>query len=110
VRSPYAHAKIKSISEDAARAMPGVHDVITGAELRGMMANFYAVDPAGDTTRDVYDEGDDEDAIPVPKVAPLAVNKVRYVGDPVAAVVADTKAQAEDAVPYVEVEYEPLEA
>jgi aerobic carbon-monoxide dehydrogenase large subunit len=110
VRSTYPHAKITGISTDAALSMPGVHEVITGADLRSMLADFYAVDPAGDTARDVYNDEDDEDAIPVPKVAPLAVSRVRYIGDPIAAVVADTREQAADAAQVVEVDYEPLEA
>ena len=91
VASPYASARIVSIKADAALALPGVHYVLTGEE-------FHA--------------GTDSLAIGVdtPKVTRYALAKgvVRYAGEWVAAVVADTRALAEDAAELVEVEYEQM--
>ncbi|HWP57027.1 MAG TPA: xanthine dehydrogenase family protein molybdopterin-binding subunit [Candidatus Acidoferrales bacterium] len=92
VRSPYAHARIKSIDARAARSMGGVHAVVTGDDLVKELAEVR-----GGPARHV-------------KVYPLAVGKVRYVGEPVAAVAADTRYLAEDAAENIAVEYEPLPA
>ena len=92
VRSPIAHARIESIDTSEAEAAPGVRAVYTAANL--------SLDPQ-------------VGPIPVnPGAArpPLAVGKVRFVGDVVAAVVADTKAQANDAAELVVVDYDPLGA
>ncbi len=91
VASPHPSARIKSIKLDAARALPGVIDVVTGAEYcAGTDAHPVGVD--------------------APKVRryALAHEVVRYAGEWVAAVVADSRAIAEDAAELVEVEYEPL--
>jgi carbon-monoxide dehydrogenase large subunit len=109
VRSTYAHAKIKGIDDSAALAMPGVIDVMDGHELRTILKDFYAFEPAGDTALEMYDEeevGDGE--IYVPKVQPLATGKVRYIGDPIAVVVADSVEAAQDAAELVVVDYEEL--
>jgi 2-furoyl-CoA dehydrogenase large subunit len=90
--SPYAHAKIKSIDVSAALAMPGVHTVITGADL------FVDTDPILPGV----------DA-PLVKRYPMAIDIARYAGEWVAAVVADTRALAEDAVELLDVEYEVLD-
>jgi 2-furoyl-CoA dehydrogenase large subunit len=90
--SPYAHAKIKSIDVSAALAMPGVHTVITGADL------FSDTDPILPGV----------DA-PLVKRYPMAIDIARYAGEWVAAVVADTRALAEDAVELLDVEYEVLD-
>ncbi|KQP19302.1 xanthine dehydrogenase family protein molybdopterin-binding subunit [Pseudorhodoferax sp. Leaf265] len=89
VASPYASARILSIDTSAALAMPGVHTTLTGEELNG------AVDPM-------------LPGVDAPKVAryPLARGMVRYAGEWVVAVVADSRAQAEDAAEMVMVEYE----
>jgi 2-furoyl-CoA dehydrogenase large subunit len=91
VASPHPSARIVSIETAAARAMPGVHYVLTGEEF------CVATDslPIG---------------VDAPKVTrwALARDRVRYAGEWVAAVVADTRALAEDAVELVEVEYQPL--
>src|SRR4051812_10156121 len=90
VASPYPSARIVSIKTDAALALPGVHYVLTGEEFC-----------------------DATDALAIGVDAPkvmrysLARDVVRYAGEWVAAVVADTRAIAEDAVERVEVEYEP---
>ena len=100
VRSPHAHAKIKSIDTSAARKAPGVLAVLTGADV--------AADKLGDmpclvpvTNIDGTQRGDTPRPI-------LAQDRVRHVGDPVAVVVAETLAQARDAAELVEIDYEPL--
>jgi len=95
VRSPYAHAEIKSIQLDAARSQPGVIAAFQGAELVEGMPTL--------------------DTIPVPGLRkperrPLAVGRVRYVGDPVAVILAESLYTAMDARDLVEVEYELLPA
>jgi aerobic carbon-monoxide dehydrogenase large subunit len=92
LRSPYAHARIRSINVDQAKALPGVVAVLTGADLQGKNV------PCGWTLPDM-------------KVAPhpaLAVGKVRYTGDAVAVVVAEERYIARDALDLIEVDYEPL--
>lgn len=92
LRSPHAHARITGIEATAARKLPGVVAVITGteaAELCDPMPDF-GPDPARHTWRC------------------LAADKVRYVGEGVAVVVAESRALAEDACDRIEVTYEPL--
>jgi 2-furoyl-CoA dehydrogenase large subunit len=92
VRSPYAHASIRNIDVEAALQVPGVVGVITGADVRREMRPF----PVG---------------VPAPvEYYPMAVDKVRFVGEPVAVVVADSRYIAEDAAELVQVEYDPLPA
>jgi 2-furoyl-CoA dehydrogenase large subunit len=91
VASPYAHARIVSIDGSAALAMPGVHAVLTGEEL---CAHTEAMLPGVDA----------------PQVTryPLALGVARYSGEWVVAVVADSRALAEDAAEAVLVDFEPL--
>ena len=91
VASPHASARITAIRTDAARALPGVHYVLTGGE-------FHAA-------TDALVSGIDA---PNMKRYALAKDVVRYSGEWVAAVVADTRALAEDAAELVEVDYEIL--
>ncbi len=94
VRSPFARAAIRTIDTSAAAAMPGVHHVFTGADLNGgVHAQWHR------------NSGPDAPETPRP---PLAEGEVRFVGDPVVVVVADTRYIAEDAVEQVVVEYDPL--
>ncbi|KUI46534.1 xanthine dehydrogenase [Mycobacterium sp. GA-1199] len=96
VRSPFARAKINGIDASAALAMPGVHAVFTADDLNpDVKEAWHAV--AG---KDIPDT-------PRP---PLAEGEVKFVGDPVALVVADSRYLAEDAVDLVDVDYEPLPA
>ncbi|MGB7256450.1 MAG: xanthine dehydrogenase family protein molybdopterin-binding subunit [Pseudolabrys sp.] len=102
VRSPHARAKIKSIDASAARKMPGVVAVLTGAEL--------ATDKIGNLICGWMIHS--KDGTPM-KMAPhpaLAATSVNHVGDAVAVVIAETKAQARDAAEKVKVEYEPQPA
>jgi carbon-monoxide dehydrogenase large subunit len=86
VRSDIAFGKIVSIDAEIARAMPGVHLILTGQDDRIKALNPVAIryTPAGT-------------AVDPHPVRPLATDRVRYVGEPVAVVVADSKAQALDA-------------
>jgi len=95
VRSPYAHARIKRIDTSRARAHPKVLAVFTGEDLR---RDGIGSIPVGWLLPDIK----------LPPHYPLAVDKVRYVGEPVAAVVAVDRYTAEDACELIEVEYEPL--
>jgi carbon-monoxide dehydrogenase large subunit len=95
VRSLYAHAAINSINLEAARALPGVVAAFAGAELVRDMPAIAAV-PAPGLNR--------------PERRPLAVGRARYVGDPLAIVLAESRAIAADALDLVEVDYAPLPA
>lgn len=96
VRSPYAHAEIGAIDVGEALACEGVHDVLTGRELAAIVTGPQ---PVG------WQQIDNQR--PGPTWA-MAVDKVRYCGQIVAAVVADSRALAEDGAELVEVDYEPL--
>jgi carbon-monoxide dehydrogenase large subunit len=94
VRSPFAHARIDGV--DVPEGLEGVFGVITAADLKGRV---------GDLPVQGFDGGDiSPEGHPV-----LAREEVRYAGQPVAAVLATSRAAAEDAAELVEVEYEPLE-
>jgi len=99
VRSPHAHARIRRIDTSKAMAAPGVLAVLTAADVGG--ASIPCFVPI--TNRD-------GSKAPMPAHPILCRDKVRYVGDKVAFVVAETRAQARDAAELVEVDYEPLEA
>ncbi|GGG22973.1 carbon monoxide dehydrogenase [Caldovatus sediminis] len=102
VRSPYAHGVIRGIDTAAARAMPGVLAVFTGADLA---AAGYGPLRCGMPLRN-------RDGSPLKSTErpALATDKVRFVGDPVAFVVAETKAAAKDAAEAVLLDVEPLPA
>jgi carbon-monoxide dehydrogenase large subunit len=101
-RSPYAHARIKNLDLESARNLEGVVGVFTGRDL---VEGTHFSSPCG--------------AIPcgyvppdtkIPTHQPLAVDKVNYVGDGVAVVVAENAYIAQDALDLIDVEYEPLPA
>ena len=102
VRSPHAHAKIKSIDITKAKAAKGVLAVYTGDDVAAAKLGGL---PCGWLITDVNGQPMKEPPHPV-----LAQGKVRYVGDQVALVVAETQAQARDAAELVEVDYETLPA
>ncbi len=110
VRSPHAHARIRGIDVEAAKAIAGVVDVLTGAD---MAADGIASIPSYASIAGLVDlplnnlDGSDRRVTPIPL---LAVDKARFVGDGVAAVVAETLAAALDGAERVEVDYEPLPA
>src|SRR5690606_15480363 len=98
VRSPHAHAQIKGIDVSRAKAMPGVIGVLTGKELKG--------DGIGNLICGWMIHSKDGSPMKMGAWSPLAVDRVRYVGDAVAIVVAETRGQARDAAEQVEVSYE----
>jgi carbon-monoxide dehydrogenase large subunit len=102
LRSPHGHAKILSIKTDSARTAPGVLAVITAADWK--KAGLGELPSHTGLKR--------RDGAPMFKAAypVLAEDRVRWVGDPVAFVVAETAAQAADAAELIEVDYEPLPA
>jgi carbon-monoxide dehydrogenase large subunit len=97
VRSPYAHADLKKIDVKAAEAMPGVIAVLTGKQLKA--------DGIGNLICGWMIHSRDGSPMKMGAWSPLAVDRVRYVGDAVAIVVAETKGQARDAAEAVEVTY-----
>ena len=100
VRSTHAHAKITRIETAKALAAPGVLGVFTGADVKDlgtMQMTLKRKRPDGSPMFSSPHRG-------------LAQGRVRYVGDPIALVIAETQAQAEDAAELVDVEYEPLKS
>jgi CO/xanthine dehydrogenase Mo-binding subunit len=95
-RSPFAHARFTAVDRDAALAAPGVIDVIIAADLpdRGRPI----------PTRMFKDEGSNRFL-----QRPLADRVVRYSGEPVAVVIADTRYRAEDAAELLQIDYEPID-
>jgi carbon-monoxide dehydrogenase large subunit len=102
LRSPHAHAKIKRIDPSAAKQMPGVLAVLTGAEL--------ATDKIGNLICGWMIHSKDGSPMKMAPHPAIASGKANYVGDPVAVVVAETLDQAEDAAEKVVVDYEVLPA
>jgi aerobic carbon-monoxide dehydrogenase large subunit len=109
VRSPHAHARIAAVDATPAQAAPGVLAVLTGADYRADGLGPIAHNPGLSRPPDV-----------VPRVAgimpiatghwPMPADRVRFVGEPVAMVVAETIAAAKDAAELVDVAYDPLPA
>ena len=87
VTSPYAHALVRGVDIGRSTEMPGVHAVLTGADIGDVRFGRYLCDK------------------PV-----LAVDRVRYIGERVVAVAAETREAAEEALRLIDVEYEPLDA
>src|SRR6266542_533450 len=95
VRSPYAHAKLRSVDVSKALEHPGVYGTLTGDEVALLTDPFFQISsPPGAHLKDFC----------------LAVGKARFVGETVAAVVASSREGARDAAELVEVDYEPLPA
>jgi 2-furoyl-CoA dehydrogenase large subunit len=93
VRSPYAHAKVVSVDVSNAENAPGVVATLTGQEVAEMAQPFMEIGPPPGA--DIIDY-------------PMATDRVRYQGEPVAAVIATSRMQAEDASELVQIEYEML--
>ena len=96
LRSSVAHGRIRSIDTAAARRMTGIHAIITAADIGEVPTIPLRHDPLPTARRYVQ---------PI-----IAVSKVRFVGEPIAVVVADSVALAEDALELIELEIEPLPA
>lgn len=92
LHSPHAHAQLLGVDASAALALPGVHAVLTGEDVQRWQQPFLV-----------------GVKVPVRHYA-LAVDKVRYSGEPVAVVVAENRYLAEDALEAVKVHYQPLPA
>src|SRR5262245_51626660 len=99
LRSPHAHAEIASIDTAKAKAAPGVAAIFTGADLQvgGLPCGWLVTSQDGSPMAE-------------PPRPLLAQAKVRHVGDPVAVVVAETRAEAEAAAELIEVDYKALPA
>jgi 2-furoyl-CoA dehydrogenase large subunit len=97
LRSPYAHARIAAVRVDEARQSPGVFDVIAPDDVRRESRPFKPGRYAAGLR------------VAIPEYA-TAIDKVRYVGEPVAMIAADTRPRAEDALERLAVDYEPLAA
>lgn len=92
LRSPIAHARITHLDVTQARQAPGVLAVYTGADMRTLAHPIVPVMPMG----------------PTPEYHPLVTDRVLFVGDLVAMVVAESRHQAEDACELIEADYDPL--
>jgi len=101
VRSRYAHGRLRGVDTAEARTMPGVLGVFTAADLRDGGVGLMPASKG---------KNHDGSATPQPPQTALAEAKVRYVGDPVALVVAETAKQARDAADAVLLDIEPLPA
>ena len=97
LRSPYAHARITSVRGETAAQSAGVKGVITPDDVKRLTRPFKPGRYAAGLR------------VPIPEYAG-AIDKVRYVGEPVAIVAADTRGRAEDALDLIEVDYEALPA
>ena len=98
VRSPLAHARVLSVDASAARALPGVVAAFTGAELEAMTV------PGPDALTALMGGSDPT----TPESTLLATDKVRFAGDPIAVVIAESRYLAEDGCELVVVEYDDL--
>ena len=92
LRSPHAHAEVEAIDCEVARAADGVAAVLTGADVKALTSSLVV-------------------GVKAPlECWPIAVDRVRYVGEPVAVVVASDRYRAEDALELIDVRYRPLPA
>src|ERR671931_431938 len=100
LRSPVAHGVLRGIDAAKARAMPNVRAIITAADIERALSAVPKIPLRQDAVESV-----------VPFLQPvIAKDKVRYVGEPIAVIVADTRAQAEDALEAIDLDIEPLPA
>ena len=95
IRSPYAHARIAKIDRSAAESQPGVIRILTGAEL-------------AERTRPWLGTREDTPALKSVPQHGMAVDRACWQGEPVVAIVAESRAIAEDAAEFVDIEWEPL--
>lgn len=101
LRSPHAHAKILSLETSEAETMPGILGIVTGKDW--VREDFQPM-----PTKSAVNKKIDGTPLNQPPRHAIAIDKVRYVGEPVALIVAETAAQAQDAAEVVEVDYEEL--
>jgi carbon-monoxide dehydrogenase large subunit len=98
LRSPYGHARVKAINVERARGRPDVLDVITRDDLPGALTGPMPLE----VDMRMFQQAN------TPERWPLAGDEVRFVGEPVAALVATDRYAAKDALDDIEIEYEPL--
>jgi carbon-monoxide dehydrogenase large subunit len=110
LRSPHPHAEIAAIDTRMAAMARGVAAVLTAADYRADGHQPVPHAPASTSPPDITLANSDGSAYFVPGQMPLAVDRVRFVGEPVALVVAETLAQAKDAAELIAVDYRPLRA
>src|SRR4029077_5425132 len=112
VRSPHAHAKLKRIDTAAAKKMPGVITVLTGAEYvaDGLKGAIQRANPAGAIDIKVRAFSPEKRPVLEEQQFPRPTDRARYPGEAVALVVAESLPLARDAAEAVEVEYEVLPA
>jgi aerobic carbon-monoxide dehydrogenase large subunit len=99
LRSPYAHARIRSVDVSSARNLPGVVAILSGSDIAGILPDIPTRAMTGERA---------VDELRPPEHPLLAKDKVCYVGQAVAVVVAHDPSKARDAVEYITVDYEPL--
>src|SRR2546425_1827970 len=99
LRSQHAHARLRGVEVSAAHALPGVVVVLTGADIAGVLSGIPTRAMTGERA---------VDALQAPEYPLLAHDKVCYVGQPIAVVVAQDLYVARDAVELITVDYEPL--
>jgi carbon-monoxide dehydrogenase large subunit len=111
VRSPHAHADIVSIDAAAARAMPGVLAVLTGADVLAAglthIPHATGTSKAGSDVRLAFPDGSER---MITRQLPLPTDRARFVGEAIAMVVAETAAQARDAAERLRIDWRPLPA
>ena len=110
VRSPHPHARIVAIETDAARAMPGVLGVFTGADVAADGLGVIPHNPVPSNRYDLKLRAPGGGTIFFGPHVLLPADRARHVGEAVAVVVAETRAQAEDAAETVRVSWAPLPA
>src|SRR6185369_14774224 len=112
VRSPHAHAKLKRVDTAAAKTMPGVIAVLTGADYvaDGLKGAVQRANPAGAIDIKVRAFAPEKRPVLEEQQFPLATDRARYPGEAVAGVVADNLFAARNAAEAVEVEYDVLPA
>ena len=110
VRAPHAHALIRAIDVAAAKAMPGVLAVLTGADAHADGLKPIPHNATSGTPPDIVLRNRDRSAVAVAPHPVLPVDRVRHVGTAVAFVIAETLAAAKDAAERVMVSYDPLPA
>jgi aerobic carbon-monoxide dehydrogenase large subunit len=108
LRAPHAHALIRAIDVEAARAMPGVLAVLTGHDARADGLKPIPHPSAPGTAPDLVLKNRDGSAVPVAPHHVLPTDRVRHVGTAVAFVIAETVTAAKDAAERIVVDYEPL--
>ncbi|TFH40319.1 MAG: xanthine dehydrogenase family protein molybdopterin-binding subunit, partial [Lysobacterales bacterium] len=102
LRSPHAHAQIESIDTRAAAAAPGVLAVLTGAD--------WVADGLGGIPTRTAAKNSDDSPVPTPERQGLVATRARFVGDAVAAVIAESPDAAREAAELIEIDYQPLPA